>query len=348
MNTLNEDFSDRSELDLPYTNSEALNSEKPLHPTQPMSAKVFSTVNFIPRFMSFSGTSSHLLEIPNNMKGKRISELTAILEKSINDSLALPVGYLESALFDLCREYYFKLDSSKPVMGALATMHPIVKLLEVDDINSSKWTDLLDRYLKHNKDAFKDYKFMKNFIQFLNDLSISWDISNIYNYRHRLMQELEYIGFIDLNSFFTGIIIPEVIWLCLIVNSYPLNEILNEEIRTLALLLQCKFIEIFKSFMTSNKAFIKGHESIQAYLAYLNPELYNVYNFSKPAKFPKPEYQKLCINFSSTFLKKKSFRLKQELEDFELIYRCFESSLIISFCDILGLKRRGSYNIFAD
>lgn len=345
MNTLNEELSDRSELDLPYSNSEAMITEKPLHPTQSTSSRVFSTVNFIPRLRSYSGTSSHLLEIPHNMRGKRITDLTSSLEKSINDSLALPIEYLESTLFDLCREYFLKLDSSKPVMGALATMHPIVKLLEVDDINSSKWTDLLDRYLAYNKDAFKDYKFIKKFIQFLNDLSISWDISNIYNYRHRLMQELEYIGFIDLNSFFNGIIIPEVIWLSITVNSYPLQDILNNEIKTLALLLQCKFIEIFKSFMASNSQFVKTQESIQSYVAYLNPQLHTVYSFLKPAKSPKPEYQKLCMNFSSTFLRKKSFRLKQELEDFELIYRCFEGSLITSFCDMFGLKRPNSYNM---
>ena len=138
MDYIEDEVSENSENPQGGSDYGTLSTDK-VHQVFPNSGpRVFSTVNHIPRLRSNSGTSSHLIDIPLNMKGKRIIELTLLLEKSINDSIALPLACLENNLFDLCYEFYDKNYSTKPLMGVLATMHPITKLLRVDDMNNSK------------------------------------------------------------------------------------------------------------------------------------------------------------------------------------------------------------------
>ena len=316
-------------------NSPGSNSERYMNPTPTSGNPGVSTLSLNPRNGSYSGVLPYISRIPEKMKGNLIADLSERLENNINSSLLFPIEYLESTLFDLCKRYYSTIDPNRPILGVLASLHPIQTLLEIDDINISKWNDLLEKYLLYNPNSIEELEFIKSFIQFINDLSIVWDISNVYHYRHRFSYELEDVKLINIEALFTAIINPEIIWLSTTVNNYPLQEILNDEIKTLAIMLQSKFIALFSSFMRSNMENLAMTDSIQPWLSYINPELHKKYCFARPEKDPKPAYQHLSNSFSLKFWQKKPISLKQDLEDFEFLYRQFEASLLKSLCKML-------------
>ena len=270
--------------------------------------------------------------------GKRIRELREQLENIINDSLSLPIEYLESTLYDLAYEYYRERNWPKPVICTFVSMHPILKLISEESLNSDKWANILDEYITYNPNAFKEMKFFKKFLQFINDLSISWDLCSIYNYRQRFSKELEYAMFIDINELFTGYFSAEVIWISIISNSYPLNEIFDQELKQLALLLQSQFDELFRLLIESNKPNIYKCDTIQPWLSSQNPQLFKEFCFLPPDNKRKPDYQKLRVGFGNSILRRKTHRLKKNLESFEFCYRTFESSLIKTVLELINYE----------
>ena len=298
--------------------------------------QILSTVKYIPRLYSSSGSSSLLYDIPTRLKGKKIADLILMLETSMNESLSLPIEYLENTLFDLCYEYNTFLDSSKFTSEILETIHPLVKLLYVDDYskNFPNFVGALNDRLNSNTNTLQEYKFLKKFIQFLNDLAMSWDIISIYNYRTRFKQELEYARFIDLDSIFKAVINPEILWLSLVVDKPPLSEVLTEEVKELGALLSSLFLNTLYLFMKCNEASVNQIDSIRNWLSYKNPNLHKQFAFPLPKKGPKPEYQQLTVNMFSKFFHRPVVILKEQLEEFEAAYREFERSLLFSFVSI--------------
>lgn len=299
--------------------------------------RIFSSIPYLSHSQLNSASGNHHQEIPDYFKGKILSDLVAGLEKHVNDSLSLPIEYLESNLYELCVEYHHKLNPSRIKISVVTTIHPITKLMKEDHINSSKWSFLLEKYILHNEYGFMEYKFLKKFVNFLNDLCLVWDIANLYNYRHRLDQDLEYITILDLDSIFSGIINIEIIWLSLILHTYPLQEIMNSEIKSIAVLLQAALMEILYLFMKSNKKNVKKFDSIKPWLSYKNINLYNVYSFPPPEKNPKPNYQELAIGLFNSYLNPTIIELKKKLEEFEFLYRTFEQNIILSLKALEGL-----------
>ena len=298
--------------------------------------KILSTVRQIPNLYSSSGSSSLLYDIPLRLKGKKIADLVLVLEASMNESLNLPIEYLENNLFELCYEYNIFLNSSNFTTKVLEMIHPLVRLLYVDDYskNHPNHINALSEILNSNKNALQEYKFLKKFIQFLSDLAVSWDIISIYNYRMRFKQELEYARFIDLDSIFKAVINPEILWFSLIVNKLPLSEVLSEEVKDLGALLNSQFLKTFYLFMNCNAVSVLKAESIRSWLSYKNPNLHKTFCFPSPKKVPKPEYQQLTMSMFSKFLKRPVVILKEQLEEFEIAYREFERSLLFSFVSI--------------
>ena len=299
--------------------------------------KVFSTVSLIPQLFNNSLSSGLVYEIPVRMRGKKIEDLMGILESSLNRSLQLPIQYLENELFELCSEYFMHLDPSHISLKAFSTLHPLLKLLDVEDYQSTQvnFIEILSEYLRNDQNALKEYDFLKKFIHFINDLCISWDIVNVYNYRARFNQELEYTKFLDLDSMFGRIINPELIWLSIIVDTYPLGEILTNEAKELGRLLQSVFMKTFHVFMRCNKEALKKSNSIREWLSYKNPVLNKKFAFPHPMKVPKPLYQELSINMFTKVTNRPVIALKQQLESLELAYREFERSLLLNFITIL-------------
>ena len=294
--------------------------------------RLFSTLGMVPQMHS-SGTSSLLRDIPGNLKGKKLKELACLLEISINDSISLPLAYLESTLFDLCYEYYHKQYSSS-LREVLTIMHPVDKLLLTDDVNYEKWAQLLEKYLEYNIQGREEYAFLCKFIEFLNDMCLVWDISNIYNYSSRFNKELERFWFLNLDSIYKGIINTEIIWLSIVVSVYPLGHVLNDEIKYYGELLQEMFKDTLHEFMSSNQNYVNQQDSIKPWLSFKDPSLHLAFSFPRPMKTPKPKYQELSINLFSSFLRKNSAKLKKQLEEFEIAYRMFENSLLLSFISI--------------
>jgi hypothetical protein len=335
MNTLNEDYSGQSQDYVLNSGSELVSVERRDGRSMSTISRIFSSTHLLTSRKSIT-THQHALELNQGKGGKKIRELREQLETSINDSLSLPIEYLESTLFDLSHEYYKDRDWPKPVLCTFATMYPIQKLITEDSLNSDKWAMLLDQYISYNSNAFKEMKFFKKFVQFINDLSVSWDLCSIYDYRIRFSKELEFALFIDLNDLFSGFFSNEVIWMSLISNSYPLNEIFNEELKYLALLLQAEFNELFEVFIQANKANIFKCDSIQSWLSYQNPILFKEFCFSPPDKKSKPDYQKLRIRVGNSLLWRKTYRLKRQLESFEYCYRIFECSLLKTILELIN------------
>ena len=308
-----------------------------IHAAPQSAHKIFSTVNFIPQLFSNSGSSGLIYEIPARMRGKRIGELMDLLENSLNSSVQLPIEYLENELFELCSEYYMHLDPSYISLKAFSTLHPMLKLLDVEDYHTSyvNFTEILGEYLRGDQNALKEYHFMKKFILFINDLCVHWDIANVYNYRARFKQELEYTKFLDLDSIVGRIINPEMIWLSIIVDVYPLQEVLTNEVKELGKLLQSVFMKTFHIFMRCNKEALRKSSSIREWLSYKNPVLNKEYSFPPGKKMPKPLYQELKITMFTRVTNRQAIGLKQQLESLELAYREFERSLLLNFIAIL-------------
>ena len=334
MDSINEELSSRSKASISNSYSEIVSNERVNHRSNSTLSKVVSTTNFFAIRMSASGSAIHGYDKRRGAKGKRIEKLKVQLEGFINDTLGIPIEVLENTLFELAQEYFKEADIQKPILSTFATMHPIEKLIERDDINSEKWGLLLEQYLEFNPNAFREMKFLKKFIQFINDLCIIWDISNIYNYRSRFDIHLEYAEFVNLDGLFSGYITTEVIWLSIVSNSYPLNEIFDENLKRLGLLMQSQLNELFNNFINANKPHISKCESIQPWLSYKNNNLVKEYSFSPPDKSNKPDYQQLKYSWTNAVLRRKTYKLRRELENFEYLFRTFEANFIQS---ILGL-----------
>ena len=144
--------------------------------------------------------------------------------------------------------------------------------------------------------------------------------------------------FIDLDELFTGFFSSEVIWISIICNSYPLNEVFDAELRQLALLVQSQFNELFKVFIESNKTNIYKCESIQPWLSSQNSQLIKEFCFLPPDNKRKPDFQRLGAGFGNSILRRKTYRLKKELENFEYCYRVFESSLIKTILELINFE----------
>lgn len=269
-----------------------------------------------------SGMSNGIYDIPERHRGKKIVKYSRKLEESINLALSYPVEYLESQLFDMCRSHFYAYNGLIEKFSLIATVHPLLKLLEKENINSEKWKEMLVRYLVHNSDAIKQYNFIKRFVSFLNDLALHWNLINLYDYRILFEKNLEYLEFLDFRELFKGIISLEAIWLSFSLSSYPMCSFANEYLKKLSILLQFSLKKVYKAFMDSNRDVVTRFESIQTYLASKNPILVKEYDFPKPRKSPKPEYQALRIGFWNALFGKYD-GLKEVLTEFEVIYREF-------------------------
>lgn len=336
MNSFNEDALYNSKESAGNSCSEIVSVERGNVRSNSSITNVVSTLNFFTGRMSMSGNGQSHFDYHKNKQGKRIKKLRNQLEDIINETLSLPIEILENSLYELTQEYFKENNWRKSILSTFTTMYPIQKLIEKDDINSDKWSILLEKYIDFNPNAFLEMKFFKKFIQFINDLCIIWDITNIYNYRSRFNPILEMVDFIDLDGFFTGIISNEVIWLSVICNSYPLNEVFDENLKRLALLLQNQINDLFDLFINANKPHIGKCESIQPWLSYKNQTLVKEFSFSPPNKSLKPDYQHLKYSWTNAVLRKKIYKMRKELESFEYCYRTFESIFIQSVVDLIS------------
>lgn len=330
MDSINDELSNHSKVSLSNSYSDIGSIERVNHRSNSTISKVVSTTNHFTSRMSVSSSAQHGYDVRRGAKGKKIKKLYSQLEGFINDTLGIPIEVLESSLFELAQEYFKQGDLHKPILSTFATMHPIEKLIERDDVNAEKWGLLLEQYLEYNPNAFREMKFFKKFIQFVNDLCILWDISNIYNYRSRFDGRLEFAEFLNLDGLFTGFITTEVIWLSMVSNSYPMNEVFDENLKRLALLLQNQLNDLFDVFINTNKPHISKCESIQPWLSYKNQRLAKEYSFSPPEKCRKPDYQQLNHSWTNAVLRRKTYKLRRELENFEYCFRSFEANLIQS------------------
>lgn len=298
--------------------------------------RLYSSLEKMPRIRSTSETASILVDIPENMKGAKIRELTELLEESLNESLSAPIEYYESKLFDLCRTFYKKLDPSTFSLTSFCKLYPLLKIIELESQNRIKWTDEMNKILLQNSDAMREYNFVNKFIGFINDIAIKWGIIEYYNYRFRFDQRLEYLKFLDLNAVFKKIINPEIIWLSFNTELYPLSVILTENIKQAAENVRTSFKNIISVFLKSNRLNIESQESIQGYLARKNQTLITDFNFVRSENKLIPSYQKLSHGFCLLFCKDKSiYQLNSAVKEFEKAYRIFESGFMISLVDMI-------------
>lgn len=338
MNFINEDALNNSKESGVNSCSEIVSVERGNIRSNSSITNVVSTINLFTNRMCMSGSGQTHFDFQKSKEGKKIKKLRNQLEDIINETLYFPIEMLENTLYELTQEYFKEGNWRKPILSTFATMYPIQKLIEKDDINSDKWSILLEKYIDFNPNAFLEMKFFKKFIQFINDLCIIWDITNIYNYRSRFNPLLEMADFLDLDGFFSNIISNEVIWLSIISNSYPMSEVLDDNIKRLALLLQNQINDLFDKFINANKPHISKCENIQPWLSYKNPKLVTEFSFLPPNKDLKPDYQHLKYSWTNAVLRKKIYNLRKELESFEYCYRTFESAFIQSVVELINYE----------
>lgn len=281
--------------------------------------------------------TSIVREIPSHLQGKKISILIKKLEKRTNHSANLPIEYLESKLFDISHTYFITLNSPKYILSTFFQIHPLLKLSEQDTIYSEKTKQLLIQHLSKNLLAIKEYRFIKNFIQFLNDLIIVWGLANVYNYRFRFDRRLELLYFLNVDEMFEDIISCEMIWLSYAVGISPLSKIVSEDVKIKGEMVQNALRNVFCVFTRCNEEFIKDCESIEPWLAYKNPRMAREFNFPTPSKETMPKYQKLDESFWNVLFCKKQSNLKNRLKIFEMAYRNFEEALMKSFIEMFAV-----------
>ncbi|OMJ85974.1 hypothetical protein SteCoe_12608 [Stentor coeruleus] len=295
--------------------------------------KVFSSFEMFKNSTTLE-VANIVREIPSHLQGKKISILTKKLENRINYSASLPIEYLESKLFDLSRTYFISLSASNCILSTFFQMHPLLKILEQDTVYSEKSKQLLIQHLSLNLLAIKEYRFIKSFIHFLNDLIIVWGLSNIYNYRFRFDRRLELLYFLNIDDIFEDIISCEVIWLSYAVGISPLSKVVSRNLKIRGEMVQNALKKVFYGFMKCNEEYVKECESIEPWLSYKNPSLAREFNFPTSSKVNMPNYQKLHESFWNVLFSKKCSNLKVYLKNFEKTYRDFEEALLVSFIDM--------------
>ncbi|OMJ86962.1 hypothetical protein SteCoe_11435 [Stentor coeruleus] len=297
------------------------------------SRKAYSSFEMFKRNTHFE-TTNLLRDIPSHLQGKRITGLTYKLEENMNFASSLPIEYLESKLFDLCRTYILSLNSSKLITKNFIQMHPLLKLIEEDSVFFDNAKQLMIQHLSINKSAIKEYNFIKLFIKFINDLILVWGVSNLYNYRFRFNHRLELIYFVNLDDIFSDLITCEMIWLSHAVKVPPLSYVVSKNVIKQGEILLKAFEEVIDLFMKTNEDFIQNYESIESWLSYKNPVLNRNFDFAMPSKVFKPKYQRLHDSFWDVFCKKKQSNLKYHVKCFEKAYRSFEEAILSALIDM--------------
>lgn len=268
-----------------------------------ISRKIFSSFEMLKNSTPLEVTSI-VREIPSHLQGKKIGILTKKLENRINHSASLPIEYLESKLFDISHTYFISLNSPKYIISTFFQTHPLLKLSEQDTIYSEKSKQLLIQHISENLLALKEYRFIKSFIQFLNDLIIVWGLANVYNYRFRFDKRLELLYFLNIDEIFEDIISCEMIWLSYAVGISPLSKIVSKDVKIKGEMVQNALKNVFYVFMRCNEEFVKECESIEPWLAYKNPVMAREFNFPAPSKVAMPKYQNLMNLFGMPYFVK--------------------------------------------
>ena len=277
-------------------------------------------------------------EVPEHFKGALIKELLPLLEESLNNSLDLPSGYLESKFFDMSRSFYEDLGGVVNY-DTIKYLHPLLKLLEHDSHTPTNYTHYFESYLTLNPMAIKDYSFIRRSLRLLNDLAISWDIINLYNYRNRFENFIEEITIFDIKELFTHVFSLEIIWMSYAVRGFPLEKVMDREVKELAVLVEAQFQRCLEALMECNKENIEKSSSIEPWLSYLNPALHSKHAFARPKKV-KVQYQRFRISYFKGLCCKaegNAIRLREILSDFELVYREFEAKLVVSLKNLKNL-----------
>ena len=275
--------------------------------------------------------------IPQNASKKQLQDLTSLLEQRINESIDQPIEVLEDKLFYLCYIYYIDLEGIPPSSQIIELFH-LVNVIQEENTKSQVMSNALIELGKTCEDYLKIYEFLCNFVKLANDLALIYGVINLYDYRYRFKPKIETIKFLNLQGIFSDIINIEIMWLSFAALNPPLTHVFSQEIKDLAKLLQEEFYNMLSLFMESNKNNLQNKESIQSWLASKNLRLVEEYGFHVENSRDKPAYQTLAQKVCRCFRFRTGFRaaeLKQQLFEFERIYRNFEAAILKSWYDLV-------------
>jgi hypothetical protein len=274
--------------------------------------------------------------IPTNCSSKKVKDLISLLEQKVNECLDQPIEILEDKLFYLCYIYYNELNGISPNPQVIELFH-LVSVVQEECTKNQKVSNALLELGKISENYMKSYEFLCNFVKLINDLSLIYGIINFYNYRFRFEPDIEKLKILNLKNLFSDIINMEIIWLSFVVSKPPLKHVLSQEVKELAKILQKEFYKTLDIFMESNADNLQNKESIQSWLASKNLHLVEDYGFHYESINHKPTYQNLAQKIFNCFCFKTAFQateLKNQLCEFEKIYRHFEAVILKSWYEL--------------
>ena len=253
----------------------------------------------------------------------------------------LPIQYFESQLYN-CTRTHLEVLGGKPLsLSALQDIHPVCALkryepyLSVGEINALNLglEDCMDR----NPAGYTEYKLIRSMMELTAGLIIHLGIYHRNKYQYRQQQRVMHVKTLDLVGMNAEIESLETLWMAVSAQEGPLEQILSETTKQLAMVVVSATETLFAFALKMNATDFRSQPQIDGYLVGKDPKLREFIHV--PPDYPPsvPVYQQLSFPSScfSYCFKSRSRRnldsLRSLLLDQDVAFRAFEESLLANF-----------------
>lgn len=322
------------------THPTEINSEQDIPPLDSQSSqetrqtrfRLFSKVRVEPDYQMLSLRPRYQAE-----------ELELRLRARVAQLRAQPIEFLESQLYRLTHVFTVRLGGQRLTLEAVRELHHIFQLKR-DESLLSRW-DLedvnlnLELLLNDHPSVLEEYKLISGLLSLSSALLVQWRIWSPLRFAYRNRPGIGNVPIVDMESLNADLLTMDILWLSQSTQQPPLQRILNDGVKQLAIVLQAEAMRTFSFMLRLNAVDFRKQPSIDGYLAARIPAFRSQLHVEPDYNAARPVYQQLhlpgCCLYRSEG-EKQALRLCSLLKDLDYAYRAFERALLAS---LLALHR---------
>ena len=267
----------------------------------------------------------------------RAGELDLRLRARVVQLRAQPIEFLENQLYGLTYVSVVKLGGQALTLDAVKELHHIFQLKR-DEACLSRW-DLedvnlnLELLLNDRPSVLEEYKLISGLLNLCSALMVQWRLWSPLHFAYRTGPKVGNVPIVDMDSLNADLYTTDTLWLSYMAQQPPLQSVLNEGIKQLAVVLQAEALRTFNFMLKLNAVDFRKQPSIDRYLATKIPAFRSQLHVEPDYNAPSPVYQHLhlpgCCLYRSED-EKRTLRLYSLIRDLDYAYRAFERALLAS------------------
>ena len=262
-------------------------------------------------------------------------ELELSLRTRVAQLRTQPIEFLESQLYRLTHVYMVQLGGQRFTLEAVRELHPIIQLKreegrlshwDLEDVNLN-----LELILNDRPSVFVEYKLVAGLLSLSSALLVQWRLWSPLHFAYRNSPSVGNVPLVDMKSLNADLLTMDTLWLSQSTQQPPLQRILNDGVKQLAVVLQAEALRTFSFMLRLNGVDFRKQPSIDGYLAAKIPVFRSQLHVEPDYTAIQPVYQQLhlpgcCLYHSKG--EKQALRLRSLLQDLDYAYRSFERALL--------------------